>query len=435
MRHRFFSSFVGLAMSSTLAVACSGNATVNGSSTGSGGAGASTATGGRPGGASGDASTDGPGFVFGTGGVGGAGGLTDSGPIPDGACGINTMTATTREVNLLLVIDKSGSMVEKPAGFTTDKWTALKTALESSLGAVKNSMSLGLELYPLSADPQNPIPVLCSANCCEMPAPPGINVAVAPGATSVPAILAALGSAANAPGGGTPTAEALRRARDYFVSGAGNSLTGDKYVLLATDGGPNCNANAPQCDATTCTLNLDRNCPIAGTDAGGSRGNCCDQNFAGPSLCLDDAETVKQIQSLSTADIKTFVVGIPGSEAYETYLDAFALAGGGQNPSAPPNYFAVSASGGVAELTNVLSSITKTLIKSCELKLTSEPRDYGLLNVYVDGRALKRDDPNGWSLDTTTRPPTVDLKGTTCTEVETKGAESVRIVFGCPSLH
>ena len=73
------------------------------------------------------------------------------------------MTATNREVNVLLVIDKSGSMADKPAGFSTDKWSALKTALSSSLDAVKNSLSFGLELYPLSADPQNPIPVNCSS--------------------------------------------------------------------------------------------------------------------------------------------------------------------------------------------------------------------------------------------------------------------------------
>jgi hypothetical protein len=380
-------------------------------------------------GASSDASPDGRGFFMGTGGST----TTDSGPLPDGACGITKLTAKSLEVNVLLVIDKSGSMADKPTGFTTDKWSALKTALKSSLGAVENSLSFGLELYPLSADPKNPIPVKCSTNCCDMPALPGINVPVAAGSTSVPDILSTLD--ATPPGGGTPTAEALKRALEYFTTGDGKSLTGDKYVLLATDGGPNCNAQAPQCDESKCTLNLDGNCPIEGSDAGGFQGNCCNANLEGPKLCLDDGETTAQLQNLNKAGIKTFVIGIPGSEAYKTYLDEFAVAGGEENPAAPPKYFAVSASGGVGELTNVLSSITKKLIRSCELKLTSEPRDLGKLNVYVDGNELKRDDANGWKLDTSTSPPTVDLTGSACTEVETKGARSVQVVFGCPSVH
>lgn len=398
----------------------------DGSSLISGGGGGHAGSSGAAG-ATNDASTDGPGFFRGTGGKT----AKDAAGVPDGACGITKLSATHREVNVLLVIDKSGSMTAKPQGFDTDQWTALKAALNKALGAVQNSMSFGLELYPLAADPQSPIPVDCSTNCCEMPAAPGINVPVAAGATSVPAILSALD--ATSPGGGTPTSEALKRALDYFTTGDGKSLAGDNYVLLATDGGPNCNTHAPQCDAKKCTLNLDGKCTIAGTDAGGFQGNCCDSNLAGPELCLDDAETITQLKDLATAGIKTFVVGIPGSEVYKTYLDAFATAGQEVNPAAPPKYYAVSASGGVGELTTVLSAITKTLITTCELKLTSQPDDTDLLNVTVDGVELARDDPNGWSLDLTTSPPTVDLKGTACTKVETKGAQSVQVVYGCPS--
>ena len=40
------------------------------------------------------------------------------------------------------------------------------------------------------------------------------------------------------------------RAYDYFTTGAGKSLSGDRFVLLATDGGPNCN---PSLTCTTAT--------------------------------------------------------------------------------------------------------------------------------------------------------------------------------------
>lgn len=422
---------IGLAAGLSLAalVGCSSSddkGTLIGGSSAGGQGGTSGGSSGTSGsGATNDASMGG-GLIVGTGGTNNKDGAA---ALPDGACALKDLEATNRQVNMLLVIDKSGSMADKPTGFTTDKWTAMKTALGASLGAVKNDLSFGLELYPLSADPKNPIPVKCDpTNCCDMPPAPGIEVPVAPGTTSVPAIVTELNG--TSPGGGTPTAAALQRAHDYFKTGAGKGLVGDKYVLLATDGGPNCNAAAGPCDSSKCTLNLDGICPIVGTDAGGFQGNCCKP---APEDCLDDVDTTNQIKALAADGIKTFVVGIPGSEAYKTYLDEFAVAGGEVNPAAPPKYFAVSASGGVGELTSVLTSITKQLITTCELKLTSDPPDVNKINVYVDGRELTEGDPNGWALDQTTSPPTIDLKGSTCTEVETKGVQSVKIVFGCPT--
>jgi hypothetical protein len=356
----------------------------------------------------------------------GGGFIVDSGSRriePDAACGKSTIVATPREVSILLVIDESGSMTEKPAGFTVDKWSALKTALGGALSAVKNDIAFGLELFPYPADPKNPIPVSCTTNCCEMPAAPGINIPIGPGVTSVPKIVSAIG--ATSPGGGTPTALALQRALDYFKSGGGANLGGDRYVLLATDGGPNCN-DTLVCDATTCTTNLDGKCTVT------NAGNCCDPSFGGASRCLDDGATKAAIDALGAAGVKTFVVGIPGSEAYKSFLDAFAQAGGEVNPSAPPKYFAVSASGGAAELASVLGSITQNLVTTCSLVLTSDPPEHDLLNVEVDGRLIPRG-TDGWHLDESTTPPTVVLDGATCAAVKADGAQRVQIVYGCPT--
>src|SRR5262249_55759339 len=162
-----------------------------------------------------------------------------------------------------------------------------------------------------------------------------------PSAAAVPKILSALD--ASSPAGGTPTAEALRRALDYFTKGEGATLKGNRYVLLATDGGPNCDSTL-SCTAATCTTNLDGTCSIP---AGAS---CCDPQFGGAaarSRCLDDAGTEAQIKALETAGVHTFVVGIPGSEVYGDALDAFAIAGGEALTQGPRKYFAVAASGGV----------------------------------------------------------------------------------------
>jgi hypothetical protein len=205
-------------------------------------------------------------------------------------------------------------------------------------------------------------------------------------------------------------------------------------VQLATDGGPDCNA-ALTCPTAACTMNLDapqRSCGPRAPD--GSAANCCDAKLPnGPSGCLDDAATTAQIQKLAAAGVKTFVVGIPGTEVYAKSLDQFAVAGGVTNPSAPPSYFAVSASGGVAGLTAVFSTITTKLIQTCNLQLQSDPPDPDRLNVSVDG-ALVPPGPDGWHLDTSTRPPTVVLAGATCARVQMNGASSVQVVYGCPTI-
>jgi hypothetical protein len=200
---------------------------------------------------------------------------------------------------------------------------------------------------------------------------------------------------------------------------------GDKYVLLATDGGPN--GNALTCTAATCTTNL---------DTGKFTTNYCDPNIVpdGPKLCLDEQATVDQLSTMAGAGIKTFVVGIPGTDPYISTLDKMAVAGGVPASMTSPKYFAVSATGGVAGLQQVFEAITRQLITSCRLQLQSNPPDPGLLNVFIDGKVLPKPGADGWDLDTSTMPPTIVLKGATCTNIETNGATTIDVQYGCPTV-
>jgi hypothetical protein len=194
-------------------------------------------------------------------------------------------------------------------------------------------------------------------------------------------------------------------------------------VLLATDGGPNCNT-ANTCDETHCTTNLDGQCP-AGS-------NCCDKN--GQS-CLDDAAVVKQIQDLQTAGVSTFVVGIPGTEVYSQYLDNFAVSGGVTNPAAPPSYYAVSAMGGVQGLVDVFTSITTHLVRNCDVALenTNTPMNPDLVNVAVDCQVVPYADGAGWTISGTDQK-TLVIAGDVCDAIQTKGAGRVDVVYGCPTV-
>ncbi len=335
-----------------------------------------------------------------------------------GECGVTSVEAEYRTANILLVIDKSGSMTDQPSGFDTDKWEALKTALDQALNNVAGEINFGLALYPYSTTHDIPLDG-CKTDCCEVPTgDAAINVPIEPGATAVPKILDALNG--TSPGGGTPTAAALQAALDYFTAGPGSTLQGDRYVLLATDGGPNCNEQN-SCDGTRCTPNLDGQCSVD---------NCCTSLGQ---YCLDDQSVVDRISALQAAGIPTFVIGIPGTEVYAEYLDSFALAGGATNPNAPPSYYAVEAAGGVQALAQTFTDITTHLVRSCEVALSEEPPQRDLVNVAVDCQVIPFEDGAGWEIPED-NPTTLLLKGDTCNWIEQQGARRVDVVYGCPTL-
>jgi hypothetical protein len=412
---------MGSASALALAVtACGGTPAID---TGSGGAaGSQSGTGDGSGGTAGSSMTSG---------AGGSGIVFDSGMHGDGSnadaadgCGQSRIEASSKVVDILLVIDKSGSMTSKPVGFSTDKWTAMKTALSGALDQVKGGISFGLEMFPNNLT--TPIPTACTSQCWDMPAgDAAVIVPVGPGTMTVPTILSKF---SDMPAGGTPTAAALKAAADYYTTGAGKNLAGDKYVLLATDGGPNGNSSL-MCGAATCTVNMDGSCPAQVT-------NCCSAMVVadGPKSCLDDQSTIAQLTALTAAGIKTFVVGIPGTDPYVSTLDEMAVAGGAPASMTSPKYFAVSAMGGAAGLQKVFETITQQLIRSCSLQLQSNPPDPSLLNVYVDGKVVPKPGADGWDLDSTTSPPTIVLKGATCAKIESMGATSIDVQYGCPTI-
>ncbi len=331
-------------------------------------------------------------------------------------CGREVLGSDKETVNILLVVDKSASMNRTPAGFEQNKWESMKLALAESLGAEQDHLVIGLEFFPFSAGAAE------GETQCLLPAGSELNVEVGPASSTLEAIGQAFED--SLPDGGTPTAAALARALDYFTTGAGASLQGKSYVLLATDGGPNCNSEHAGCEADTCTLNLDGLCPD-GVD------NCCADNLPdGPANCIDDDPTVAAVAALAAEDIPTFVVGIPGSEQYAGVLDAMAEAGGVPASGADAKYFAVDDSG-VDGLIDVFDQITTSLVTECRLQLESD-RDTSRINIEVDGELVPQED--NWTVDTTTDPPTVELLGSLCEQIETEGAESVTITFGCPTV-
>jgi hypothetical protein len=297
----------------------------------------------------------------------------------------------------------------------------MKEALGTAVANAPPTVATGLVLYPHATT--SDIPLECEGTvCCAVP---DGSTAVLVGVAPENAELISDTLAQAEPGGGTPTAAALERALQYFMEGDGLLLEGAKYVLLATDGGPNCNYDIT-CDSDTCTPNLDGAPQCAA-------GNCCD---GAGEYCVDDGGVTALITGLQAAGISTFVVGIPGTEEYADYLDAFARAGGVPNQGGSRDYFAVSGALGVSGLTDVLTSITTALVTSCEITLAEPPAQISLVNVAIDCEVVHKegDDGSGWEFDDPMNPRSVIVHGPACDDLKANGARRVDVVYGCTTI-
>jgi len=350
--------------------------------------------------------------VAGDGGIPGGGDLGDGGPI---GCGMTPFESDAVPVNLMVVVDASGSMADATvADANTTRWEALSTAVDAALGDVQGDIAMGLQLYPTAG------------TSCDVADDTNIDVPVTEGTVSHPLIVGAM--SARGPEGGTPTSAALARARRYFTEGGGMNLSGDRVVLLATDGGPNCN-DSITCGVDSCIPNLAK-AERCNADLG-EVANCCDETID-PRLalsCLDDDRTIAEVEALAAAGIRTLVIGIPGSEIFRDVLEAMAVAGGGAD-----GYFEVDASQDVSALTALLRGITVGLITSCKLQLDGTPPDLDNINVEIDGETIGQAGDDGWELDRDADPLTITIKGATCAALEQDGAKTVDIIYGCPTV-
>lgn len=366
-------------------------------------------------------------------------------------CGSNAVVAETTPVNILLVLDKSGSMSTPPEPDSdVSLWEATRSALTTALKDAPAAVSFGLQMYPAQSLTLN-----CSGKCCDMPEGDDLDVPIGSGKETRDDIVELLNR--TTPGGGTPTAAALARAYQYFSTGPGADLEGDRFVLLATDGGPNCNPDAT-CGIEACTVNIDKQCMNPAV-------NCCATNRAG---CLDDVATQAQIEMLRSIGVDTFVVGLAGTDEYAEQLNAFAEAGGRPRQGTPEKYFKVDAKGSAEGLVEVLNEITTQLVQSCDLQLAKAPPDVNEVNVAVDCEIVPwgspsedpmdpeppmggnggqggmssdppaSDDPDTvssyWWLDDSTDPPTIRLGGEVCSRIANEGVERIDVLLGCPTV-
>jgi hypothetical protein len=315
-----------------------------------------------------------------TGPQGGNSGTSGSTPTGDANCGAVTSNTQHMPADVLLVLDRSGSMNESmseacycdPANASgggakacadtancTTRWQAVTSALSGTLTAT-GDIRWGLKLY--------------TSNGSGCTVSNGVEVAIS--ATGAAGIQSRISS--TSPGGNTPTAQAIAAATAYLktVSDANN-----KVILLATDGEPNC--------------------------ASGGSGT--------PNV----PATVDAITAAKTAGYPVYVIGIGPSVGN---LDNFAQAGG------TDKYFPATSA---ADLTSALTAIS-TAVTTCTFNSPTPPPDPNNVAVYLDKNLVTKDAANGWSFGATNQ--TIVLNGNSCDLVTSGKATAVQILFGCPGV-
>jgi hypothetical protein len=256
-------------------------------------------------------------------------------------------------------------------------------------------------------------------------APGVIQVPVGDATTTIPQIISFYKGVA--PNGGTPTAATLAvAASDPTMSNP--DPTARKFILLVTDGLPNCAPTSP-CTSTPWSDGKAWGCAspalvaAQGSDAGppaacqcsfgpcenGQNFNFCCPVEVGNSdeawYCLDDQNAESELSQLfGTQNITTYVIGMGydyGSNV--SVLDAMADAGGGS----PTAYQANTP----AALAAAIKSLIENVIPSCAYQLDAPPVNPGLITVTLNGTALVAGDPNGYTF---TPPTTITLNGSAC---------------------
>jgi hypothetical protein len=272
----------------------------------------------------------------------------------------------------------------------------MQAAVDAALTQYEGSIKFGLLTYPADQE--------CATS--------GPQVGVALG--NRPAVLLELTSAV--PAGGTPTAAALNNAA-ASLSTLGDPVS-PKFIVLATDGGPNCNYFLSASPACTCNYAAPDWCCTSYPDQ-------CAFGYT----CLDDDHTLTVIQDLhDNLGIDTFVIGLEGTAEYVNLLNAMAIAGGRPQQGGATDYYSAS---NQTEIMTALQTIAVGLI-SCEIQLEEPPDLPDLVRIYMDGHQVPRDTThqNGWDY-TDASHTTIMLYGDACDTLQDGDVHTLTATFAC----
>lgn len=338
---------------------------------------------------------------------GGSGGGTGTG----GGCGGTILEGKRLAASLLFVIDYSWSMCQDPSKTGVDcanpaslsKWSALVSAFGASVDALPNDTNVGLVYYPDNATGT------AASDLCRVRTTPHVPLALLsqPGQRDAlkklpPQLLD------SSPVNQTPTAEAAASMVSFLAGQSDADVPGVRFLVLITDG---------------------------------------------KATCGNTAQALSQALSKGVASpipVRTFVVGVPGSQGFRSELSAAAVAGGtapqGCSPQGP-NYCHFDTTAYTdpkelaAKLGETLEAIRGKAAVTCDYKMP-DPTQVGFVNVaWQDGGGPANSvlyDANcaaqGWHYDDPTKPTRIVLCPATCDAVNAGANPKLSIEIGCPTV-
>jgi hypothetical protein len=333
-----------------------------------------------------------------------------------GRCG-SIVPGAAQPSKVMLALDRSGSMktlstsdtqwgcAADPTGNGYDpaggcKWNELKALVAGTGGLLDQAgdkVRIGLAVFPDTGASGGDA---CREGRVEVAVP------AAPGAANAQ-IASMLDRAA--PGGGTPSAATLHVIADDVAF-----MTPDatRFVVLVTDGMPNCDAAIASCQACT--------------NLGDPTKTCGDVRN-----CLDDAALVSSIQALKARGVDTFVVGFGAGTANPDAARVLGAAAdaGGRALSGERKYHQANS---MAELEAILGQIRPRL-QPCTFSLAAAPEYPDLLVVaLVDETGASSVDllAKGTEWDYTDgEHDRVEIKGATCERIQTAAAGHYELSF------
>jgi hypothetical protein len=347
---------------------------------------------------------------------------------------VKDLEVNKKKPNLMFLVDKSGSMGFPISATVPDKRIdALRLTMDGLLKARGTTVRVGLTFFPPEKEGQ-----CIPAKAVNIPLP-GKMVSD----DDLPALQAKANSIITSingvqPLGGTPSAKSLE-----FVGGKDVAFDStddrDNYVLLLTDGLPNCNdgLRGAICGKKDAAGNQADSAPpdcISTATMPWADSYCKAAPGVGLNQCLDRGGLVEAVKGLAAKNITTIVVGFgadtAGGAAAET-LNIAAKQGGftracpaGGGPCGPGNpcdpvlkictsqFFQASSP---TELASTLADIFARIDdpKPCEIALKSQPSDDRLVAVLIDGVNVARG-PDSWTYTS----GAVTLQGKLCEEAK-----------------